>query len=154
MGFIFRKPLSPIVKELRAMKARLKELWQDRLIPSGSDIAAIIAGTYTSTGGTGEGEFNGVPTQSDIERIIAGTFASYDPPTDEFAIIDIPTESDIAEIIAGEYSGYFDEYSGTVPTEDEIAAIIGDEYSGEGGGGGEDISEDDISDILDSWDDF
>lgn len=152
MGFVFRKPLSPFVKELRSMKVRLKELWLERLVTSGSDIAAIIEGTYIPTGSTGEGEFNGVPTQNDISNIIAGTFTSYDPPTDEFAITDIPTEAEINEIINGTFDG--SEYVSDVPTEAEIAAIIGGTYEG---GDYEDYDEDDaleagIEDILDSWD--
>ena len=155
MGFVDRKPLSPFQQfllEFANVKVRLKELWLERLVTSGSEIAAIIAGEYIPTGSTGEGELNGVPTQADIENIIADTFTHYEPPTDEFALEDIPCEAEISAIIAGEYSGA--EYVSDVPTEEEIAAIIGGTYDG---GDYEEYDEDDaleagIEDILSSWD--
>lgn len=112
--------------ELNALKVRVIELWHDKLNLSGAEIAAILDGSYVPTGLTGEGEFNGVPTQADIDNIIANNFASYDPPTDDFAITDIPSEDDINKIIDGTFGGA--PYVSSIPTEDDIDRIIAGTY--------------------------
>lgn len=115
--------------ELNALKVRVLELWHDKLNLSGTEIAAILDGSYVPTGSTGDGEFNGVPTQADIDNIIAESFVSYDPPTDDFAITDIPTEAEIDAIINETYGGA--PYVSAIPTVDDINAIIAGTFSTE-----------------------
>ena len=87
------------------LKSRVIELYKDKLIPSAAEIDAIIAGTYISSGETGEGELNGVPTDADIDAIINGTYTHHDPPTDGIEILVAPTDDEVDAIISGTYGG-------------------------------------------------
>lgn len=120
-------PLEEYRREISAIKFRLADLWEIKLLPSTDEIFNIINGSYASNGSDGEGELNGVPTKKDIDNIIAGTYTHRDIETDEYALDDVPTEAEINKIIAGTYSDEVYSVS-TVPTEEDITKIINGTY--------------------------
>ncbi|MBQ3433805.1 MAG: hypothetical protein IJG24_02025 [Selenomonadaceae bacterium] len=132
MGFVFKRTLSTtqkILLEMATMKLKLKELWGNNLIISGSAVSAILAGTYISNGSDGEGETNGVPTDNDIAAILAGTYTSKDYELDEYAPDSSFEDDDIAAILAGNYTneeGVAD-YALTISDED-IERILNGTY--------------------------
>lgn len=129
MGFVFKKPLSPVIKELRTIKLKLKELWGNNLVISGSAISAILAGTYISNGTDGEGETNGVPTDNDIAAILAGNYSHKDYTLDEYAPDSSFEDDDIDAILAGTYTNEeaVTDYALTISDED-IERILNGTY--------------------------
>lgn len=129
MGFVFKKPLSPFMKELRTIRLKLKELWQNNLVISSSAISAILAGTYISNGTDGEGETNGVPTDNDITAILAGNYSHKDYVLDDYAPDSSFEDDDIDAILAGTYTNdeTVTDYALTISDED-IERILNGTY--------------------------
>lgn len=133
MGFVFKRPLTTtqkILAEMATMTLKLKELWKNNLMISGSAISAILAGTYISSGTDGEGETNGVPTDSDIAAILDGTYTHKDYVLDDYAPDSSFDDEDIEKILAGTYTNedYSDvDYALTISDED-IERILAGTY--------------------------
>lgn len=106
MGFVFKRPISAtqkILLEVAAMRSKLKELWGNNLMITGSDVVAIMANAYISKGTDGEGEKNGVPTDADVAAILAGTYTHKDYELDEYAPDSSIDDDDLAAILSGTY---------------------------------------------------
>lgn len=106
MGFVFKKPLSPLQKlelEVNKIRVKVKELWETHMLVTGYDVTSILEGTYISRGTNGEGELNGVPTDADVNAILDGTYSHKDYALDEFAPDSFIDEDDLEKIIAGNY---------------------------------------------------
>ena len=91
--------------DIAAIISRLKFLWENYLIPTGTQINEILAGDYIPSNSNGDAEFNGVPTTADIINIIAETYAPHYTEIDDYGINadEVPDENTIDAIINGTY---------------------------------------------------